>query len=497
MLSHIIASLGPRVMVPILVACTNAAADIPVTAVAVSGEQAPGLPPGVLYTRLDGAPRWAYLDAEGRVLYTFVAGYTTGWWRTGPGGEGPDLFVRILDPAPSAPGFLYSGMYSYMGDGGGLGLSASLRLGTVNEAAHAVYVGTPGNLRLAAMSGVPMDVLGGGTFESSGLGTGLMTNGSLTVFNGAAHLNASPTTTGGLWLASSDGTVQTLALQAGTLSSAMFLKGIDQGGRVGFILGNRLYTAAPGDVRPAAYSGGVADATYTGSGAWVFEDSAGTRVHALHPNGTLKFLAIAGTQAPGMPEGVTFNAFRSTNPSRSGENALFRATLNGPGIDPVEQMTFAAVNGQKRLLARAGLPAPGLGPDVYFLGFSSGAVNDAGQIVMAASLTGPGVTADNDNALWYDPGDGVLRVLLREGDPLDFDGQSLVVRSFRSGTAYWSHGGTGGDTFNNAGQFVCGLTFTDGRSGVFLFQIPEPSVGAAIMLGLAIASAGRRRGSDS
>jgi hypothetical protein len=421
--------------------------------------------------------------------------FSDAWWATGPNGFDPVPFGRIGDPPPGTSGLGYASIDPAFGDGGGPAFGAELRsYATQSLVAKGVFVGTPGDVRLAALSGVPMDVLGGGTFDRSHLGTWLMTNGSLTVFNGRAHLNSSPEITYGLWLASADGSVRTLALEGGNLTFDLVPRGIDETGRVGIYNNLRMYVATPGDVRPAAYAGPVTTATYTGSGVWVFEDLPGTRIHALHPSGTLKILCIAGTQAPGMPEGVTFKEFDEFSPSRSAENVLFRATLNGPGIDPTEEMTFASVNGQKRLLARAGRPAPGLGPDTYFLGFSEGAVNDAGQVVMFASLTGPGVTTDNDNALWYDAGDGVLRVLLREGDPLDFDGQSLVVRSFRSATKFWSSGGIGGDTFNNAGQFVCGLTFTDGSSGVFLFQIPEPSTtAAAVAMVVGTLALGKRR----
>jgi hypothetical protein len=111
------------------------------------------------------------------------------------------------------------------------------------------------------------------------------------------------------------------------------------------------------------------------------------------------------------------------------------------------------------------------------MGFGEGAVNDSGQMIFAASLVGPNVTADvNDNAIWYDAGDGVMRVLFRTGDTLTFDGQTKVIAdNIWAGARFISTGGWGNDTFNNAGQFTAALSFTDGSSGVFLFQIPEPS----------------------
>jgi hypothetical protein len=255
-----------------------------------------------------------------------------------------------------------------------------------------------------------------------------------------------------------------------------------------------MYVATPGDVRPAAYAGLVTGANYTGSGAWVFEDyPASSRIHALHSDGTLRFIAIAGTQAPGMPAGVAFKKFGETASSRSAENVVFRATLIGPSIDDTTPFSaFARVNGATRLLSRPGLPAPELGPDVVFDLFGTGAVNDMGQILLISGLAGPGVNTSNDAAMWYDTGDGVLHLLLREGDPFTFDGTTRTLRTFQAQLV--SGGGTGADTFNNAGQFVCGLTFTDGSSGVFLFQIPEPSAtAAALAVAVGTLALGKRR----
>jgi hypothetical protein len=467
--------------------------------IAQTGEQAAGFSPGVTYFQNGNE---AYLDSAGRVIFQFTTlqrtdstySFTDAWWETEPAGGAAIPFVRSGDQIPGFPALHYSVYSARVGDGGAVAFQSGLVTDTHTTVDYGVFVGTPGGIHLAARSGVPIAELGGGTFHPH-LGTSPATNGSKTAFLGAAYLNSNPTPTEGIWLASADGTIQTLALAGGTLNTDIILEGIDKNSRVGFLANTlRLYTVeVAGPVRQAAYTGQVGEAAYTATGAWAFMDlETLAHLYVLHPNGTLKTLAEGGQQAPGLPAGFSFKRFDTVLPSCSANNVTFRAALIGPGVNDIDEMSsFAFINGELRLLSRPGMPAPQLGPDVLFWHFAEAVVNDAGQVLIESLLQGPGITAANDRAIWYDDGDGVMRLLLREGDPFSFDGITKTVLGFWFSGA--SIGSRGTDAFNNSGQFVCSISFTDGSSGVFLFQIPEPSAALLALGGIALLGAGWRR----
>jgi hypothetical protein len=482
-----------------------ASGAVSIKPIALSGTQAAGYPSGALYTLYAALPS---LDSVARVMFNYYVTdpvHSHAWWVTGPDGIGPAPLVRFRDPAAGSPGYMYWGgspSDAKLGDGGGTAFRSYLAAADATTFSEVgVFVGVPGDIRLAARTGVPMPELGGGTFDTS-IGTDLVSNGSTTVFTSWAYPSSHPSGTRGMWMASSDGSLKTLALAGGVLDTEMLLMGVDQNDHVGVLSNSgRMYVVSESGVVPAPYPGRAWGdrAVYTASGAWVFVNApARTHVYKLAPDKTLTSIAAAGDQAPGMPAGVTYRMSDEITASRSARNIIFRSALVGPGIYDTDPMTmFASIDGEVRLLSRPGLPAPQLGPDVLFWHFPAAAVNDAGQVLLWSLLQGPGVTTANRIAMWYDDGDGVMRLLLRAGDPFSFDGMTKTVLSFDTPGA--ASGSTGRDTFNNSGQFVCSINFTDGSSGVFLFQIPEPSGALLALAGVAVLwgrGARRSRGLD-
>ncbi len=343
-----------------------------------------------------------------------------------------------------------------------------------------------------------MPELGGGTFEMSGFGSYLYRNGSQTVFSAEAHLDSSPTPTPGMWIASDDGKLQTLALRGSLLTQSPRAVGIDSSSRVGILSNRHLYLATPGNVQPITFGGSVYGdmAFYTSEGSFVLVDYP-SRAHLwrLNSSNTLSLLAQAGEQAPGLADGTKLAHIDRFMPSRTANNVVFNAALIDPSgtTDAYPMSTFVTIEGHRRLLSRPGLPAPGLGPDILFKSFGAAAVNDLGQVILTSDLQGPGITSANDAAAWYDPGDGVLRLLLRQGDPFTFDGETHTVSAYYF--RFITSGGSGADDFNNAGQWVARISFLDGSSGVFLIQIPEPAsscMAAALLLSASLVRRTRR-----
>ncbi len=118
--------------------------------------------------------------------------------------------------------------------------------------------------------------------------------------------------------------------------------------------------------------------------------------------------------------------------------------------------------------------------------------NAAGQLVLAATLGGPGVSSLNDDAvLAWDPVAG-LAVVAREGDLLDVGGgvrKAAAVLRFE----YDTGGGDGMPrSLNDHGEFVFHARFADNATAVYSITVPEPAIGGGLVLAT-WAAIGRRR----
>jgi hypothetical protein len=103
-------------------------------------------------------------------------------------------------------------------------------------------------------------------------------------------------------------------------------------------------------------------------------------------------------------------------------------------------------------------------------------INAAGQIAILCNLRGAGVNSENNEALWLQDEDNVLRLVARAGDTIDVDdGPGTDLRTV-SILAFWpSCGGQDGQrsSLNDSGQLVFSALFTDNTSGVFVFDFSD------------------------
>lgn len=113
-----------------------------------------------------------------------------------------------------------------------------------------------------------------------------------------------------------------------------------------------------------------------------------------------------GDAAPGLT-GVTFGDLQSVPLLSAGGTPVFSAFLTGTGVTSAND---ASLWRDDVLIAREGNAAPGL-TGVNYGNVSSFRVNASGQVAYMSSLSGTGVTTDNDSALWRD---GTL--VMREGN---------------------------------------------------------------------------------
>lgn len=129
-----------------------------------------------------------------------------------------------------------------------------------------------------------------------------------------------------------------------------------------------------------------------------------------------------GQQAVGAEPGQVFSQlsqFSLPTINNSGE-VVFRASLTGSGINTSNrQGVWAGTTGDVRLVARQGNSPPGVPVGVNFYPeFGTGFVpliDDYGSVSFSAPLTGPGVDTSNRTGIWSESV-GALSLLAREGD---------------------------------------------------------------------------------
>lgn len=481
------------------------------TAVAITGDAAPGFSPGATFLSGFQLPK---LDDAGRVTFwgsVLDGSPTAALWATGPNGHGLIPYARDRQTAPNSGSFQYSiGLViPLIGPQAGVAFQANLLPGDF-QTNGGIYGGQPRDVQLIARSNTPAPGIPGASFKYINIGTPVVTNGAQVAFSTLAVDPVTNVQRFGVWSGTPGGSTSLVVFEGMTLpdnandtfQGSFRLYGMTRNGDVGFNSTGGLWIGQPGDVRRVSFNGhqipGANDAKLATDGTWVYPDQ--NVLQSLRPNGEHLNIATLGADAPGTPPGTKFGAF----PFPPGDSAIlaspsahavgFFVTLTGPDVDSTnDNATYLSIDGQLRLVDREGMPAPGTS-DLFD---HEGRIfaNDSGQFVLVAGLTGPDVTTHNDLALWFDYGDGALHLVLREGDPFQVNGTTRIIDRIQLAETF--NGYLSETYMNNAGQFVCDLSFTDGSAGVFLFQASEPSGPKALVIAAALMATRRRRTGSS
>lgn len=153
------------------------------------------------------------------------------------------------------------------------------------------------------------------------------------------------------------------------------------------------------------------------------DDDSDRAIFAERGEGELRVIARAGEPAP-VDEGVVFGRGFWDPVINNRDDVVFAANLAGPDIDLNNRSAvFVDVHGEDlRMVARQGDMEP-LGSGDHFSFFETGlhwpVLNGRGQVAFKTTLDGPSVDQSNDLGFFAEDVDGNLHRVVREGDLLD------------------------------------------------------------------------------
>lgn len=179
-----------------------------------------------------------------------------------------------------------------------------------------------------------------------------------------------------------------------------------------------------------------------------------------------------GETAPGLAPGTEFaNISPQFTVNGAGEVA-FEALLEGPGVTGSNRTSiWRTQEGSISLFIRTGDQAPGTDTDVTFSEFQRFVLNDAGQALVIAELSGPGVDDSNNRGIWIEnPDTGLLELFLRGQMDLEVrpgDIRTVADIGIIDNGAFAFAFDRGRSGFNDLGQLAFFAKFTDQTTGAF------------------------------
>ena len=188
---------------------------------------------------------------------------------------------------------------------------------------------------------------------------------------------------------------------------------------------------------------------------------------------SLELLAKAGDPLAGEP-GIKLYPFRlATNDS--GKVAFFGG-LSGQSVTSENDVALLSEGFGTgfEIVARSGSPVPGVA-DAVFQQLDDLDINNSGQLMFWAKVSGPGISAANDDGIWAQNREGIVQLVVREGMEIDVDdGSGVDLRTVSTFNSL----GIPRSNFNDRGQIVFAVNFTDRTSGIFVSNVaavPEPA----------------------
>ncbi len=209
-------------------------------------------------------------------------------------------------------------------------------------------------------------------------------------------------------------------------------------------------------------------------------------------------VARIGDQVTGQPAGTTYTGLSNTQVNRSGSIAL-AAEFAGDDVSLTNDTGIVIIkpDGLTSIVAREGDLAPGGNQTFDALTFGELGFNVQGQVAFYVGLRNPGDDFATDAGLFIaDPNLGIIPIV-RSGQFFEVaPGDVRQVAFLSLNDFYLGSGGEDGrpSSFNDLGQLVFNLNFTDGSIGTYVSSpIPAPSALGVLVAGGVMSLRRRRR----
>ena len=500
----------------------NPATHAALRTVALTGQQAPGAAAGANFTHLSSTTTTAagpVINNAGRVAFAGQAMISGGATSTGIWSDATGTLAAAARSGTPAPGTTAGTNFStfknpLLSDAGRSSFDATVN--TASATNTGIWADGGGGLSLVARKGSPAPGVGAGVNFFTQFAPSVNDSGQ-TAFR--AQLSGAGITADndvGIWAEKAG----TLTLMARTGSAAPGTPGgvnfdsfplppvlINAAGQIAF----RGHLTGPGVVAGVNRTGiwaeragalslivreGSPVTTVAGANFGFIDDPAlnrhgqtafvalmsgvpGATNAAVFSEGFSSFAVAArkGSAAPGTLAGVNFASFSTPLLNGDGQVA-FTAGLSGAGVTLTSDTgIWSQRGGVLNLVAREGSQAPGAAAGINFSTFASPVLNSASQMAFTATLTGAGVTTANDGGIWAQGLGGDLRLVAREGSPLEVSpGVNRTIAELHfAGGATTEDGRRVG--FNDLGEVAFLATFTDGSSGLFVSDVAKAAAG--------------------
>ena len=300
--------------------------------------------------------------------------------------------------------------------------------GILSDLTTGIWAENSGNLRLVALAGDQAPGLGAGV-EFSHLNSPKMNDaGQLAFTASVAGPGISPSRARSLWMTAA-GTPQMVARQGDVAP------GVDFGVRFAggtlsafapFSISNSGHIAFQANLEGAS----VNDSNDVGiwsnaSGLLELKARTGDQVPGDLPGVVFNSFAVDSAN----PVAESQKSFSQNEDGR----IAFWATLAGNGIDQSNDVSiWSERSGSLELIARRGDQAPGLPDGVSFQSFSPNVhLNGEGATAFVATVVGDGVDFTNNRGIWVQDVTGDTQLVVRKGDPIEFSpGDSRDITDF-------------------------------------------------------------------
>jgi hypothetical protein len=274
------------------------------------------------------------------------------------------------------------------------------------------------------------------------------------------YANATPGTTGAVLVADRDGQPRIIARDGQVLDDAMTTLTFMEFATP--VINNR------GDV------------AFTGAGRGI-----DGRITSILFLGNADHLSqVVRAQIPA-PDGDLYSSFYDVALNDSGQLAYLAVTRDAAG--EIQPGLYLGNSAAQRKVLRVGELAPdgnGLVSEIR-----TPLINSAGSVAFLALFNETASGEFDDTAILYASSDGDVRKVIREGDP--FAGSTVARLTFASNYDYTRNPGT--TQFNDRGQIAFWFRLADGRDGIAVWTVPEPTGVTALAAGALLLVSRRHR----